>query len=130
MNFAPSENGALVEADERELEVTYLGPYKVASDQLHPFVQFTMDDVQPQDHMAWETQGPIADRTVERLATSDRGIVMLRQVLRREIDKVQEGGDPINVYREPDHPTIDTNHTVQMHEWAESARHRRAAART
>jgi hypothetical protein len=50
---------------------------------------------------------------------------MYRALLKREIDKVQEGGDPINVYRDPDHPTVDTNHTVQMGEWAENARNRR-----
>ena len=83
----------------------------------HPFVRYTMDSVQPQDHMAWETQGPIANRSVERLATSDRGVVMYREMLRREIEKVQHGLDPIGVMRDPDHATIDTNHTAQMNEW-------------
>ena len=50
---------------------------------------FRMDAVQAQDHMAWETQGPIADRTRERLTTSDRGIVMLREMMKREIKKVK-----------------------------------------
>jgi hypothetical protein len=62
-----------------------------------------------QDHMAWETQGPIANRTVERLATSDRGIVMLREMLKREIDKAQRGLDPLGVVRDPEHAIIDTN---------------------
>src|SRR4029434_5662050 len=60
-----------------------------------------------QDHMAWETAGPIADREHERLATSDRDIVFFRQLLRREIEKVQNGLDPIGVFRE-DHAMIDT----------------------
>ena len=59
--------------------------------------------------MAWETQGPIADRTLERLATSDRGIVMLRDMVRREIEKVQMGLDPMDVFRDPAHEIVDTN---------------------
>jgi len=45
--------------------------------------------------MAWETQGPIHDRTRERLSTSDRGIVVYREMLAREIKKVQQGLEPI-----------------------------------
>jgi hypothetical protein len=59
--------------------------------------------------MAWETQGPIADRTRERLATSDGGVTMLRDLLKRELAKVERGEDPICVYRDADHPIIDTN---------------------
>jgi hypothetical protein len=67
-----------------------------------------MDEVDAQDFMAWETQGPVLDRTRERLAGSDRGVVMYRNMLRREIKKVEQGLDPINVFRDPDHPIIDT----------------------
>ena len=124
VNFEPSEDGSIVE-DEGELLVDYLGPYKEPADCVHPFTHFTMREVQYQDHMAWETQGPIADRSVERLATSDRGVVMFRDMLRREIEKVQRGEDPMCVVRDPDHATIDTNHTEQMLEWATWARRRR-----
>ena len=34
----------------------------------HPFTKFRLDEVDAQDFMAWETQGPILDRTRERLA--------------------------------------------------------------
>jgi 5,5'-dehydrodivanillate O-demethylase len=124
VNFEPNEDGSIVE-DEGELPVDYLGPYKEPASSLHPFTNFTMLDVQYQDHMAWETQGPIADRSVERLATSDRGVVMFRDMVRREIEKVQRGEDPICVVRDPDHEMIDTNHTEQMREWAMWARQRR-----
>ncbi len=121
VNFEPSEDSR--EVDEPvELPVEYLGPYKVPADGLHPAVRYTMDDVQPQDHMAWETQGPIANRVTERLATSDRGIELLRTILKREIAKVQRGEEPIGVYRDPHHAIIDTNHTAQMHEWSQAAR--------
>jgi len=81
--------------------VEYIQPYKNPPDALHPYAKFRMDAVQAQDHMAWETQGPIADRTRERLTSSDRGIVMLREVMMREMDRVQQGHDPMGVVRDP-----------------------------
>ena len=68
-----------------------------------------MLEVASQDHMAWETQGPIADRPRERLATSDRGVVMFREMLKAEIARVQSGLDPRGVIRDPNHEIIDTN---------------------
>jgi 5,5'-dehydrodivanillate O-demethylase len=124
VHFVPNPDGSLTEEDESVLPVTYFEHYKAPVSELHPFTHFTMHDVQPQDHMAWETQGPIATRANERLATADRGIVMLRELLKRQIEKVQAGIEPINVYRDPDRPTVDTNHSVQMGEWAEINRGR------
>ena len=49
------------------------------------------------------------DRERERLATSDRGIIMLREMMQREIAKVQKGLEPIGVVRDPGHVMIDTN---------------------
>ena len=37
--------------------------------------------------MAWETQGPIADRSKEHLGEGDRGIIMLRNLLREQITR-------------------------------------------
>jgi 5,5'-dehydrodivanillate O-demethylase len=121
VNFEPSADGSTVQ-DPNELPVEYLGPYKDPAGANHPSVRYTMDEIQPQDHMAWETQGPIANRPVERLATSDRGIVMLRDLLEREIAKVERGETPIGVHYDPDHEMIDTNHTAQMEEWSDRAR--------
>jgi LigXa C-terminal domain like len=53
-----------------------------------------------QDRVAQESQGVIADRTKEHLATSDRGILMLRQMIREAIDAVSQGKDPIGVIRD------------------------------
>ena len=53
-----------------------------------------------QDRVAQESQGLIADRTKEHLATSDQGILMLRQMIRDAIDAVRQGKDPIGVVRE------------------------------
>ena len=88
--------------------IEYKAPLKEPADKLHPFTWFTQQHVIGQDHMAWETQGPLADRSREHLSYSDRGVVLLRQLVKSEIEKVQRGEDPIGVYRDPDHPIIDT----------------------
>jgi hypothetical protein len=54
-----------------------------------------------QDAMAWETQGAMADRTKEHLASSDQGVVMLRQLLRIQLENVKKGKDPMGVIRDP-----------------------------
>ena len=46
-------------------------------------------------------QGAIADRENERLGVSDRGVIMFRKLLMDQMKIVQDGGDPINVYRDP-----------------------------
>jgi 5,5'-dehydrodivanillate O-demethylase len=68
-----------------------------------------MRSVIGQDHMAWETQGPIADRTIEHLSFSDRGVALLRKVMKENIEKVQRGEDPLGVFRDPNHEMINTN---------------------
>ncbi len=107
VRFVPTEDGSIV--DEGDPEVTFLQPYKTPGDAPHPIGRFDMSlDVQAQDHMAWETQGPIVDRGIERLATSDRGIVMFRNMVKREIERVQMGLDPKGVMRDAGHEMIDT----------------------
>lgn len=53
-----------------------------------------------QDMMAWVEQGPIAPRHLEHLAESDKGIIMFRQMLEEQMRIVEDGGDPINVFRD------------------------------
>jgi len=109
VRFKPNEDGS-VNQDESDPPVTYAPSYKQPEGQLHPIGIFDMQaDVQAQDHMAWETQGPIVDRSIERLATTDRGIMMYREVLKREIERVQMGLDPKGVIRDPNQPMIDTH---------------------
>jgi 5,5'-dehydrodivanillate O-demethylase len=107
VHFIPLNDEADPDAIETD-EVLYLDPFKGPAEGIHPFTRFRLSCVLAQDHMAWETQGPIADRTVERLATSDRCVVMFREMLAREIDNVQRGLDPIAVIRDPQHEVIDT----------------------
>jgi 5,5'-dehydrodivanillate O-demethylase oxygenase subunit len=109
VHFIPNRPGEdAPPADDDHPEVHYQEPFKAPADALHPFTRFNLAWTLPEDHMAWETQGPIADRTIERLATSDRGIVLYREVLDREMRRVAEGLDPKAVVRDPKNPIIDT----------------------
>lgn len=47
--------------------------------------------VSAQDYLAQVGQGRIADRSRERLGTSDAGIILLRKILRRELDAIKKG---------------------------------------
>lgn len=60
-----------------------------------------MGMVSAQDSMAWETQGAVTDRTQERLGTGDEGIILLRKLLKEQIERVQKGLDPLGVIRNP-----------------------------
>ncbi|MBM2809952.1 MAG: Rieske (2Fe-2S) domain protein [Chloroflexi bacterium] len=74
----------------------------------HPFARYRMDRLRFQDFMALETPGPIFDRRGEHLSTSDAGVALLRTMLKREIEKVQQGLDPLGVIRDPNQEPIDT----------------------
>ncbi|PZC45806.1 MAG: 5,5'-dehydrodivanillate O-demethylase [Chloroflexi bacterium] len=55
-----------------------------------------------QDFVAWITQGPVVDRGLERLGESDRGIILWRKLLKEQLQIVADGGDPMNVFRDPE----------------------------
>ncbi len=108
INFHPTADGSEPE-DAFEPKIEDMGPYKQPPEAMHPQAHFTMHHVIPQDHMAWETQGPLADRSIEHLSYSDRGVVLLRRVLKEQIEKVQRGEDPLGVQRGENPPMINTN---------------------
>ena len=108
MHFYPNEDGS-EDPKALEPEIKIDPPNKTDPSKDHPFTKFLLHDVNTQDQMAWETQGPITDRTAEHLSYSDRGVVMLRRVMKEQIQLVSEGKDPIGVFRDPTHPIIDTN---------------------
>ena len=54
-----------------------------------------------QDYATWISQGPIASRDREKLGESDRGVILLRRQLKEQMDIVADGGDPMNVFRDP-----------------------------
>jgi len=71
---------------------------------------FLIDLIDAQDIMAWTTQGAIADRTRETLGAADRGVTLLRRLLKRELKKVENGEDPIGVIRDP-----ERNRVIELH---------------
>lgn len=58
-----------------------------------------LDYVLAQDALVWVAQGEIADRSQEILGRTDRPIVLLRKQLDEQIALVEEGRDPMNVFR-------------------------------
>lgn len=63
--------------------------------------KYILNNVLAQDMVAWYGQGEIADRTREHLASSDTCVIAYRQMLREQIQIVRDGGEPINVFRDP-----------------------------
>jgi nitrite reductase/ring-hydroxylating ferredoxin subunit len=60
----------------------------------------------PGDYEAQVGQGAITLHSEEHLAGSDRGIAMLRRLLRRQLCVIAEGGDPAGVRYQPDAPPV------------------------
>jgi phenylpropionate dioxygenase-like ring-hydroxylating dioxygenase large terminal subunit len=54
----------------------------------------------PDDKEAQLSQRPIAVHALERLGTTDRGVIMCRKLLKRAILDVREGRDPQNAFRD------------------------------
>jgi 5,5'-dehydrodivanillate O-demethylase len=63
--------------------------------------EYLVDMVHAQDILAWETQGTIMDRSAEHLGAQDRGVIMYRKMLVRELERMEAGEDPKNVFRDP-----------------------------
>jgi 5,5'-dehydrodivanillate O-demethylase oxygenase subunit len=105
--FEPSPDGELIEED--DLPTNAMAPFKEPADASYPIAQYRVKEVPEQDYMAWETQGPLTDRTKEHLSFGDRGVVLYRRMLKESIEKVQRGEDPWGIQRDPNHATIDTN---------------------
>ena len=54
-----------------------------------------------QDFWAWYSQGDIARRDLEKLGVSDIGIILYRELLLEQMEKVERGEEPMEVYRDP-----------------------------
>ena len=63
--------------------------------------EFLTHMIHAQDIMVWVQQGAVADRTRESLAWTDRGLTFYRNLLKREIAKVEQGLDPLGTIRDP-----------------------------
>lgn len=91
MSFRPGPRAA----DPKSIPVEYM-----ASD-INEDGEYALNSFSSQDRMAWETQGPILDRSLENLGASDRGIVMFRRLLEQQIAIVEKGGEPLALIRDP-----------------------------
>lgn len=63
--------------------------------------RYIPEQLNAQDMMVMISQGEITDHTLENLAESDRGVVLYRRTLLREMERVEAGEDPIGVIRDP-----------------------------
>jgi len=66
----------------------------------HADGRFMVETAMGQDIMAWITAGPLMDRTSEKLATSDAGVILYRRLLEGQLVKVERGEDPLGVVRD------------------------------
>ena len=55
-----------------------------------------------QDMTTWASQEAIMDRSQERLGASDVGVIMYRRMLEDQAKVVEDGGEPMNVFRDPE----------------------------
>ncbi len=114
VGFKKSEDGATSDPWTELPEVARVPSVKRPADKVHPEAQYDLyvpfGQILTQDIVMWETQGPRSEfRTQERLATSDKGVQMLRDLFFQEIERVQQGHDPFGVIRDPAKAYIDTN---------------------
>jgi len=98
-SFVPNDTGQ-TEPQPEFPSIQIFGPMRQADG------EYEMTTFPSQDHMAWETEGPIFDRTAEHLGASDLGIGMFREMLLQQIRTVQAGGEPIALIRDPEQNDI------------------------
>jgi hypothetical protein len=60
----------------------------------------------PGDYEAQVGQGPITFHSEENLVSSDRGVAMVRRVLRRQLETLAEGQDPIGLSFDEGTPAV------------------------
>jgi hypothetical protein len=61
----------------------------------------------PGDYEAQTGQGEITFHSEEHLTSTDRGVVMLRRLFQREIDKVKRGEDPVGLVWDEANAVVD-----------------------
>ena len=87
-----------------------------------------LDNNSGQDIMAWITQGAIADRSLEKLGESDKGIILYRRMLRQQLAILEAGGEPMNVFRDPEENVcIDLPWEGREDPWAYTQKRHHAA---
>lgn len=83
--------------DGREYFDTIARPRAMGNDVMWSDMSEAEHQAFPSDWEAQSSLGPITLHDQEHLASSDRGIVMLRRLLRQQIKLVQDGGTPIGL---------------------------------
>jgi 5,5'-dehydrodivanillate O-demethylase len=63
--------------------------------------RFVDTHIGSQDFIAWVGQGEIADRTMEHLGLSDRGIILMRKRFFDDLKRIERGEDPSGLIRDP-----------------------------
>ncbi|MBF6571078.1 MAG: Rieske 2Fe-2S domain-containing protein [Candidatus Binataceae bacterium] len=97
VGFLPAANGEIQTNENEDPPIEYL------PDMLTPEGEHQLTSFYSQDRMAWESQGPIFDRSREHLGASDRGVVMFRRMLAEQIARVERGEEPtVAVARDPE----------------------------
>jgi 5,5'-dehydrodivanillate O-demethylase oxygenase subunit len=111
--------------DTHTLHVLYRGSRPKAGAPVRPGLEVNREQVEydrhglvfppsviRQDEAAWIGQGPISDRTVEHLVTSDKGVALYHKLLFENIDKVERGEEPMAIVRDPqkNEPMIAIKH--------------------
>lgn len=94
----PARNGLIDRQARAGVEPTM---FEIGQDGDRPY---TERQQAPGDWDAWVSQGPISHRGRDNLATSDKGVVMLRRLIRQGIRDVREGRDPKGLVREAGAP--------------------------
>jgi len=82
-------------------ETNEVVPFENVSPYWPGTTRFRDDYVRGQDQTAWAIQGAICDRTTEHLGVTDVGLIMFRRLLDQQMKIVEDGGEPMNVHRDP-----------------------------
>jgi 5,5'-dehydrodivanillate O-demethylase len=77
-----------------------------------------LDNNGGQDIMMWITQGGVADRSLEKLSLSDKGIILYRKLLVDNLERMKRGEEPMNVFRDPQQ---NAYHELPSEYWQMSA---------
>ena len=103
VRFQPSANGRKLdykfESSPADFDVALEVPFHQYRDGGRPRLAYPKF-FGAQDQLMQLSQGPIAKREREHLRSSDRGVVMVRKLLRQAIQDMQAGKDPRGVLRD------------------------------
>ncbi|HXR85954.1 MAG TPA: Rieske 2Fe-2S domain-containing protein [Stellaceae bacterium] len=80
-----------------------------------PGGDFIPEQLNAQDMMVMITQGDVTDHALEHLGRSDRGVVLYRETLLQQMERVAKGEDPLGVVRDPAKTTPWIDLPIERH---------------